>query len=108
MIVEPEKIKPVAYVLSFFVFGSASTLMLSNYLKAGFGTRDKPLELNYWDVKESGLLIGVSLFSFESISLIINVRRTTRNPKKMRQLVYITFISAAVFFIFFALSFHLV
>lgn len=44
--------------------------MLSNYGSYIFGTRSK--DLTYWNFGSSGALIGVSLFSFESISLIIN------------------------------------
>jgi hypothetical protein len=70
LVVEPEKIKPLAYILSAFIFGSATTLMFSNYTSYALGTRAS--DLVTWNTASSGALIGVSLFSFESISLIIN------------------------------------
>jgi len=44
--------------------------MLSNYGSYLFGSHAH--DLNFWKTGPSGALIGVSLFSFESISLIIN------------------------------------
>jgi len=67
------------------------------------------------EFEPSGLLIGVTLFSFESISMIVNsnshlifVRRTSKSPRNVRRLTRITLISAAVFFIIFAISFQIV
>lgn len=71
LIIEPEKIKPVAYILSVFVFGACVALSLANYYNF-FLQKNLPKEWTYFDTKESGLLVGVSLFSIESISTIIN------------------------------------
>ena len=70
VIVEPEKIKPLAYILSLVIIGSASTLMFNNYFHYLFGARAQ--HLTYTQFRDSGLLIGVSLFSFESINVVIN------------------------------------
>lgn len=72
LIVEPEKIKPVAYVLTVFIVGSASTIMVFNYSDYLTNYGAKPDNYELVNLKHSGLLIGVALFSFESISVLIN------------------------------------
>ena len=71
VIIEPEKIKPVAFLLSFFILVSSFLLILHNLYKYFF-CNIRAEEFEYWDTGNSGLLIGVSIFSFESISCIIN------------------------------------
>jgi len=74
VVVEPEKIKPIAYILAAFILGSACTLMIYNFSVFAFraGSVGHHVEYNLWNTERAGLLIGVSLFSFESISSIIN------------------------------------
>lgn len=71
LIIEPEKIKPLAFLLSFFILTSACLLLFHNFWSF-FSGKVRLSEKKYWDTQPSGLLIGVTLFSFESISSIIN------------------------------------
>lgn len=104
--VEPEKIKYTASVIAAFIFFASIMLLSNNIYDLTVGGISPDLEIA--NVKPAGLLVGVALFAFESISLIVNVRRTTRLKKDMRRYTRITFIAASVFFIILALSFHLV
>lgn len=83
--------------------------MLANYTRWLFsvGSEIQPPH-NVWEIEESGLLIGIALFAFESISTMVNVRRTAKMPTQMRLYVKITFIGSSIFFIIFAASYHLV
>lgn len=77
VIVEPEKIKPIAFILSFMIVGSACALMGYNYWQIGHRSilpQEKQEIPNFTvgNFKHMGLLIGISLFSFESINLIVN------------------------------------
>lgn len=77
IIVEPEKIKPVAFLLSLIIGSIALTLVFSNivlFFQPDRKLESLPLEYNYVEWEEAGLLIGVALFSFESINNIISSR----------------------------------
>lgn len=82
--------------------------MLSNYATYILRNKNSKIQYNTWEIQESGLLIGIALFSFESINTVVNVRRTAKMPTNMRYYVKLTFIFAAVFFVLFAASYHLV
>ena len=80
LIVEPEKIKPVAFTLVVVIFGigilkftAATVLLMSNYAYF-FINHDRMISntYNYFNIGESGILIGISMFSFESINTVVN------------------------------------
>ena len=48
--------------------------MLSNYATYILRNKNSKIEYNTWEIQESGLLIGIALFSFESINTVVNVR----------------------------------
>lgn len=103
LIIEPEKIKYVAMAVAAFIMASSLTLMGRNTYDIASGNYST--NLNYFVIKETGLVVGVSIFAFESISMIINVRRTTRDKQSMRRYTRWTFFFASVFFILLSLSF---
>lgn len=72
LIVEPEKIKPLAFALTAIIFAIGVILMLANYTMFFFNFGKLNVTYNYWNLNESGLLIGIALFSFESINTVIN------------------------------------
>jgi succinate dehydrogenase hydrophobic anchor subunit len=82
--------------------------MMTNFATATFRSSKDSVDYNQWEIKESGLLIGIALFSFESINTVVNVRRTAKLPTQMRMYVRYTFVSASIFFMLFAASYHLV
>ena len=80
-VVEPERIKPIAVVLSLVIFGSGkiqvsevtqSACLLAFTNLANYVFSKRASDIVYWDISHSGGLIGLSLYCFESISSIIN------------------------------------
>lgn len=106
LIIEPEKIKFVATIIASFILFSSLVLFCHNYYEIARGRLAD--SYTYSEPKNMGIVVGVALFAFESISLIINVRRTTRNKKKMRTYTRWTFFLASIFFLLLAFSFHMV
>jgi len=106
LIIEPEKIKYLALVIAVLIFSASVTLLGKNSWDALHGKLAH--NYNYSNPQDVGIVVGVALFAFESISLIINVRRTTRHKHRMRIYTRWTFGLASVFFLCLALSFHLV
>ena len=110
LIVEPEKIKPVAMVLSVLVFSVACTYTGYNLYRYGAvldATQRNKLDYIYESWPDAGRLVGVALYSFESISTVLTVRRTAQHPARMRTYVSGVFFTAGIFFVIFAASFHL-
>lgn len=82
--------------------------MIANYATVLFlPSHTKNLEYNYVEFEEAGLLIGISLFAFEAINTVVNVRRATQLPSNMLLYIKATFTLASVFFILFGASYHL-
>ena len=111
---EPERIKPIAFFFTAVILSigktssSAIILMLANYITFIFmPDRTNQLRYNYSELDASGMLVGIALYSFESINTVANVRRTTQVPSEMRFYVKVTFFSASAFYILFAASYHL-
>ena len=72
IILEPEKIKPIAFFLSAIAISAAFLTLFTNYFNIFFTkSKFKPVNQNF-NFTPSGLLIGVALFSFESISTLVN------------------------------------
>lgn len=106
LIIEPEKIKYLALGIAVIIFSASVLLLGKNSWEILQGRTAK--NYNYSNPDSAGIVVGVALFAFESISLIINVRRTTKNKRKMRLYTRWTFGIASVFFLCLAASFHLV
>lgn len=106
LIIEPEKIKYLAFAIAILIFGSSVTLLGKNAWEILHGRVAD--NYNYSNTADVGIVVGVALFAFESISLIINVRRTARHKHRMRVYTRWTFGVASAFFLCMAVSFHLV
>lgn len=104
---EPERIKPVAFFFTAVILGIAVVLMLANYLTFAFmAERRREMTFNYFELDGAGALVGISLYSFESINTLANVRRSTQQPARMSKFVQATFLVASVFYILFGASYH--
>ena len=71
IIIEPEKLRNLAFFLAVCIFGSAIALSSSN-LYNFFSKDTSKIEYNYFEFNSSGLLVGVALYAVESISMIIS------------------------------------
>lgn len=71
-----------------------------------FPAKTEKLSYNYAEFEGSSMLVGIALFSFESINTVTNVRRTTQVTANMRYYVKVTFLIASAFYILFAASYH--
>lgn len=82
--------------------------MFANYATVLFlPSRRSNLEYNYANFEDSGMLIGITLFAFEAINTVVNIRRSSQLPVNMPSYVKLTFGSASIFFVLFGLSYHL-
>lgn len=106
LIIEPEKIKYIAVAISLVNLVASLVLLGKNMITIAQGHIADQFVIA--EPNEIGLVVGVSIFAFESIGLIVNVRRTTRNKAMMRTYTRWTFLGAAIFFMLLAVSFHLV
>lgn len=105
LIIEPEKIKYLAFGILGMIFASSFILLFNNLWDSTVSASD--LQYNYVQMEGTGIMVGVTLFSFESIVTIVNVRRTTKHPERMRWYCRLTFGAASVFYLLLCASFHL-
>ena len=106
-IVEPEKLKYLSYFATVILVLALLIMWTENIIKYFIIEKTKP----YWEYVNfnyTSNLIGNQLYSLESIGTLFTVRSTLKKPKKMRNVLFWTYLLVTSIFIINGTTFLLV
>ena len=66
LIIEPEKLKPYAYISSLAVIGITLTMVANNMLDLTPNKIDPSVTHTYWDISHAGIYFGIGGFAYEA------------------------------------------
>jgi len=96
LIVEPEKIKVVLFVVTIImIIMVVMVISYSSYIIHDNSVHHKTPNYTYYNFANMGIFSGVSSYAFESIGSIFNVRRTMKKRSDMPKLQIWSFILVA-------------